>query len=152
MKGNDKMTAINLDNKLNVQNKVEVTIAGKEYSLLLNDEIGKEITNTLLEIDDGTKPIRDENELEELEKADLEVQKETVCGALDSVRDTEIRTFDKILGRGEGKRIYKYYGNSTQALTFLLTELQKIYNKSITLKKEKKKKKKAKKRRKYIKK
>lgn len=149
MKGIKKMVAINLDEKLNVQNKVDLTIAGKEYSVILNDDLGKAITNTLLEIDDKTESLRNDQSLEELAESSLDKQKAAVSKVLDDVRDAEIGIFDRLLGENEGKRIYRYYNKSTQALTFLLAELQKVYKKSITLKKEKQNKKK---RQKYIKK
>lgn len=38
------MQSINLDERLNLDTKVDVTVAEKEYSLVLNDELSVKIT------------------------------------------------------------------------------------------------------------
>ena len=44
------MPSINLDERLNLDTKVDVTVAEKEYSLVLNDELSVKISDVQLEL------------------------------------------------------------------------------------------------------
>ena len=56
-----------------------------------------------------------------------------------SVKNSAIAALDKLLGSGEGKRLYKYYNYSTDALGAVLNALNDEATKSVEVKEKKRK-------------
>ena len=74
------------------------------------------------------------------EYKEMSVQKEDVEKSFNSVKTSAISALDKLLGSGEGKRLYKYYNYSTDALGAVLNALNDEAIKSVEVKEKKRKK------------
>lgn len=114
--------AINLDTQ--IKNTEDVIIAEQKYSVVFNDQFEKRITFISLKAD---KFIQKANEVtdEEAEKMSLEEQKAYVSKSFDDASHIIMDFFDETLGKGAGERIYKYYHESTLALSNIVGLLLK---------------------------
>ena len=117
---------LNLDKKFdNVKLNREVVAGGKTYHLVFNDEMYQKIADL---------QIAEASLLDQLDKRKEEfVDKRNVTQRQDFMRDTLDKalknleeSLDKILGKGEGQRLYKYYGESTYLLGRVAEELIKL--------------------------
>lgn len=106
--------AINLDNQ--IKNTEEVIIAGQKYPVVFNDQFEKRVTFISLKAD---KFIQAANAItdEEAEKMSLNDQKAYVSKSFADASQIIMDFFDETFGKGVGERIYKYYHESTLALS-----------------------------------
>ena len=80
------MPSINLDERLNLDTKVDVTLAEKKYSLVLNDELSVKISDVQLEL---SKRIEDLTEIpeEKFKEMSLEERKKLVVDTMHDGRE-----------------------------------------------------------------
>lgn len=125
------MSVLNLDQKLTVDNKKAVQIAGKEYDLVFNDKFIKLVADMQLKVAEAAKGFDDDDKLKKFAKKEYAEQKEQLMAAFDEGKKIVIDALDQLLGKGEGERLYKYYNESTQALTTLVALLNKEANDAV---------------------
>lgn len=125
------MSVLNLDQKLTVDNKKTVQIGGKEYELIFNDKFAKLVADMQLKVAEATKGFDDDDKLKKFAKKEYAEQKEQLMTAFDEGKKIVIDALDQLLGKGEGERLYKYYNESTQALTTLVALLNKEANDTV---------------------
>lgn len=125
------MSVLNLDQKLTVDNKKAVQIGGKEYELIFNDKFAKLVADMQLKVAEATKGFDDDDKLKKFAKKEYAEQKEQLMTAFDEGKKIVIDALDQLLGEGEGERLYKYYNESTQALTALVALLNKVANDTV---------------------
>lgn len=125
------MSVLNLDQKLTVDNKKTVQIGGKEYNLVFNDKFIKLVADMQLKVAEATKGFDDDDKLKKFAKKEYAEQKEQLMTAFDEGKKIVIDALDQLLGKGEGERLYKYYNESTQALTTLVALLNKEANDAV---------------------
>lgn len=130
------MSIIDLDKRIKVDNKVDVKLAGKTYKILFDDNFRKIVAKSSVEVMNGIKAINDPT----FEYKEMSAQKKDVENSFNSVKTSAISALDKLLGSGEGKRLYKYYNYSTDALGAVLNALNDEANKSVEVKEKKRKK------------
>ena len=119
------MSIIDLDKRIKVDNKVDVKLAGKTYKILFDDNFQKTVANSSVEVMNGLKALDDPSWADK---------------SFNSVKASAISALDKLLGNGEGKRLYKYYNYSTDALGAVLNALNDEAVKSVEVKEKKLKK------------
>lgn len=129
------MSIIDLDKRIKVDNKVDVKLAGKTCKILFDDNFQKIVAKSSVEVMNGLKALDDPN----WEDKDMAVQKKDVENTFNSVKNSAISALDKLLGSGEGKRLYKYYNYSTDALGAVLNALNDEAAKSVEVKEKKRK-------------
>lgn len=125
------MSVLNLDQQLTVDNKKTVQIGGKEYDLVFNDKFIKLVADMQLKVAEATKGFDDDDKLKKFAKKEYAEQKEQLMTAFDEGKKVVIEALDQLLGKGEGERLYKYYNESTQALTALVALLNKVANDAV---------------------
>lgn len=125
------MSVLNLDQKLTVDNKKTVQIGGKEYELIFNDKFAKLVADMQLKVVEATKGFDDDNKLKQFAKKEYAEQKEQLMTVFDEGKNIVIDALDQLLGKGEGERLYKYYNESTRALTALVALLNKVANDAV---------------------
>lgn len=125
------MSVLNLDQKLTVDNKKAVQIGGKEYELIFNDKFAKLVADMQLKVAEATKGFDDDDKLKKFAKKEYAEQKEQLMTAFDEGKKVVVDALDQLLGKGEGERLYKYYNESTKALTALVALLNKAANDSV---------------------
>lgn len=125
------MSVLNLDQKLTVDNKKTVQIGGKEYKLIFNDKFAKLVADMQLKVAEATKDFDDDAKLEQFAKKEYAEQKEQLMKAFDKGKVVVVEALDQLLGEGEGERLYKYYNESTQALTALVALLNNAANDAV---------------------
>lgn len=125
------MSVLNLDQKLTVDNKKTVQIAGKEYDLVFNDKFIKLVADMQLKVAEATKGFDDDDKLKRFAKKEYAEQKEQLMTAFDEGKNIVIDALDQLLGEGEGEHLYKHYNESTQALTALVALLNKVANDTV---------------------
>lgn len=130
------MSIIDLDKRIKVDNKVDVKLAGKTYKILFDDNFQKTVAKSSVEVINGLKALDDPS----WEDKDMALQKKDVENTFNSVKNSAISALDKLLGSGEGKRLYKYYNYSTDALGAVLNALNDEAAKSVEIKEKKRKK------------
>lgn len=124
------MAVIDLDRKIKVDNTVNVRIAGKEYSLVFDDDFTKLVSKTYIDVMSNYSKFDDPNYVDK----NINDQKHDVDVTIKSTRETAITSLDKLLGKGEGKRLYNYYNHSTAALGAVIGALQQMNQNSIEVK------------------
>ncbi|KRM63332.1 hypothetical protein FC14_GL000612 [Ligilactobacillus agilis DSM 20509] len=125
------MSVLNLDQKLTVDNKKIVQIGGEEYELIFNDKFAKLVADMQLKVAEATKDFDDDAKLEQFAKKEYAEQKEQLMAAFDKGKVVVVDALDQLLGEGEGERLYKYYNESTQALTALVALLNNAANDAV---------------------
>lgn len=125
------MSVLNLDQQLTVDNKKTVQIGGKEYELIFNDKFAKLVADMQLKVAEATKGFDDDDKLKQFAKKEYTEQKEQLMTAFDEGKKIVVDALDQLLGKGEGERLYKYYNESTQALTALVALLNKAANDAV---------------------
>lgn len=125
------MSVLNLDQKLTVDNKKTVQIGGKEYELIFNDKFAKLVADMQLKVAEATKGFDDDDKLKKFAKKEYAEQKDQLMTAFDEGKKVVVDALDQLLGKGEGERLYKYYNESTKALTALVALLNKAANDSV---------------------
>lgn len=125
------MSVLNLDQKLTVDNKKIVQIGGEEYELIFNDKFAKLVADMQLKVAEATKDFDDDAKLEQFAKKEYAEQKEQLMAAFDKGKAVVVDVLDQLLGEGEGERLYKYYNESTQALTALVALLNNAANDAV---------------------
>jgi len=130
---------INLDAKIDNFSKANVRIAGKVYSIVIDDEMFKRLTELQTETSAYFTNLDDISNEEFIELGE-KGRKEVVSNLFAELKSQMIATLDDLLGEGEGKRLYQRFGNKTVALSYLIEELRNIYTNSIKEKIEEEKK------------
>lgn len=125
------MSVLNLDQQLTVDNKKTVQIGGQEYNLVFNDKFAKLVADMQLKVAEATKGFDDDDKLKQFAKKEYTEQKEQLMTAFDEGKKIVVDALDQLLGKGEGERLYKYYNESTQALTALVALLNKAANDAV---------------------
>ena len=125
------MSVLNLDQKLTVDNKKIVQIGGEEYELIFNDKFAKLVADMQLKVAEATKDFDDDAKLEQFAKKEYAEQKEQLMAAFDKGKVVVVDALDQLLGEGEGVHLYKYYNESTQALTALVALLNNAANDAV---------------------
>lgn len=121
------MVSINLDERLDLETKVDVTVAGKNYSVMLNDELSAKISDVQLELSQRIEDLTDMSE-KEFKEMSLDKRKKLVSDTMNDGREDIFRAIDRIFGDGEGKRIYDYYNQSTRAISKVISAIDDILN------------------------
>lgn len=121
------MPSINLDERLDLETKVDVTVAGKNYSVMLNDELSAKISDVQLELSQRIEDLTDMSE-KEFKEMSLDERKKLVSDTMNDGREDIFRAIDRIFGDGEGKRIYDYYNQSTRAISKVISAIDDILN------------------------
>ena len=117
---------LNLDKKFdNVKLDREVVAGGKTYHLVFNDEMYQKIAD--LQIAEASLLDQlDKRKEEFVDKMSVTQRQEFMRDSLDKALKNLEESLDKILGKGEGQRLYKYYGESTYLLGRVAEELIKL--------------------------
>lgn len=117
---------LNLDKKFdNVKLDREVVAGGKTYHLVFNDEMYQKIAD--LQIAEASLLDQlDKRKEEFVDKMNVTQRQEFMRDSLDKALKNLEESLDKILGKGEGQRLYKYYGESTYLLGRVAEELIKL--------------------------
>lgn len=121
------MTAINvnLDEKFNFDLTRKVMIGKKEYGLTFNDDMYKKIADLQIAevslLDELNKQEKDFKE-----NMNVDQRKKFMREAFDKALNNLFNSLDSILGKGEGKRLYNFYGKSTYVLGAVANELVKL--------------------------
>ena len=121
------MVSINLDERLDLETKVDVTVAGENYSVMLNDELSAKISDVQLELSQRIEDLTDMSE-KEFKEMSLDERKKLVSDTMNDGREDIFRAIDRIFGDGEGKRIYNYYNQSTRAISKVISAIDDILN------------------------
>lgn len=121
---------IDLDQKLDLTRNVK--IAGKEYEITISDEVDKALamlTNVDLpyQMADMERKVDLLVDKEDDELPSLESYRKFTTNEIDQSRDYALTVLDKVLGEGEGKRVYEYYNKSTKAVMTIIDLLQKQF-------------------------
>ncbi|OTN92399.1 hypothetical protein [Enterococcus faecium] len=117
---------IDLDAKLSLTKSVK--IAGKVYEITISDEVDQALTD-LTSVDVPSQLEHLTEKAEKLEDKSTDKYKEFIRLEVATLKDRSIAALDKVLGEGEGTRVYKSYGNSTKALLTVIGLLQKELSK-----------------------
>ena len=80
------MPSINLDERLNLDTKVDVTVAEKKYSLVLNDDLSVKISDVQLELSKRIEDLTDMPE-EKFKEMSLEERKKLVVDTMHDGRE-----------------------------------------------------------------
>ena len=117
---------LNLDKKFdNVKLDREVVAGGKTYHLVFNDKMYQKIAD--LQIAEASLLDQlDKRKEEFVDKMNVTQRQEFMRDSLDKALKNLEESLDKILGKGEGQRLYKYYGESTYLLGRVAEELIKL--------------------------
>lgn len=121
------MTAINvnLDEKFNFSLTRNVTIGKKTYNLTFNDEMYKKTADLQIAevslLDELNKQRKDFEE-----NMNVDQRKKFMHEAFNKALNNLFDSLDSILGKGEGKRLYDFYGKSTYVLGAVANELVKL--------------------------
>lgn len=117
---------LNLDKKFdNVKLNREVVAGGNTYHLVFNDEMYQKIAD--LQIAEASLLDQlDKRKEEFVDKMNVTQRQEFMRDSLDKALKNLEESLDKILGKGEGQRLYKYYGESTYLLGRVAEELIKL--------------------------
>ncbi len=126
---------INLDQKLSNLNKVAIQIGGKKYNLSVDDELYADFVGVQAEVSAYFAELDESMTDEEFASMSQSERRDVVTGIFVDVKEKMADVIDKVLGEGEGNRLYEYYGKKTIALSYILNELAEIYKKSIKAKK-----------------
>lgn len=120
---------LNLDKKFdNVKLDREVVAGGKTYHLVFNDEMYQKIAD--LQIAEASLLDQlDKRKEEFVDKMNVTQRQEFMRDSLGKALENLEESLDKILGKGEGQRLYKYYGESTYLLGRVAEELIKLNDK-----------------------
>lgn len=117
---------LNLDKKFdNVKLNREVVAGGKTYHLVFNDEMYQKIAD--LQIAEASLLDQlDKRKEEFVDKMNVTQRQEFMRDSLDKALKNLEESLNKILGKDEGQRLYKYYGESTYLLGRVAEELIKL--------------------------
>lgn len=121
------MTAINfdLDKAVNKAETKMVRIGGKDYQLIFNDEMRTKLEDLRIIVFSQAKAFDDKRDAF-INDYTVAERKQSVMKTAQAQRDNLIKGMDELLGAGEGKRLYEYYGFSFAKLAAVLRELVKI--------------------------
>lgn len=121
------MTAINfdLDKKIaKVETKV-IKIGGAEHSITFNDETRKLLDDMTISLFSTAHAFDDQSDAF-INDYTVGERQNSLHQAICAQRDSLIEGLDKLFGKGEGKRLYDYYGNSFTKLSAVVRELVKL--------------------------
>lgn len=120
---------LNLDKEFgNVRLDREVIAGEKKYHLVFNDAMYQKIAD--LQIAEVSLLDQLEKRKDEfVDKMNVKERQEFLHNSLDKALISLEESLDTILGKGEGKRLYKYYGESTYMLSRVAEELIKLNDK-----------------------
>ena len=114
------MSVIDLDKQLSIDNVKEVKIAGKIYKIIFNDSFSTKISNFQAKFIDLAN---DFNGNDDFEKINYQNRKKRIEETYSNASKGAIELLDELLGKGEGKRLYDHYNQSTQALSAIISKL-----------------------------
>lgn len=120
---------LNLDKEFgNVRLDREVIAGEKKYHLVFNDAMYQKIAD--LQIAEVSLLDQLEKRKDEfVDKMNVKERQEFLHNSLDKALISLEESLDTLLGKGEGKRLYKYYGESTYMLSRVAEELIKLNDK-----------------------
>lgn len=120
---------LNLDKEFgNVKLDREVVAGEKKYHLVFNDAMYQKIAD--LQIAEVSLLDQLEKRKDEfVDKMNVTERQKFLHESLDKALVSLEESLDTILGKGEGKRLYKYYGESTYMLSRVAEELIKLNDK-----------------------
>lgn len=121
------MTAINfdLDKKIPKAEVKTIKLGGKERGLTFNDETRKLLDDMTIKLFSTAHAFDDKSD-EFINDYTVGERQNSLHQAICAHRDTLIEGLDKLFGKGEGKRLYDYYGNSFTKLSAVVRELVKL--------------------------
>lgn len=120
---------LNLDKEFgNVKLDREVVAGEKKYHLVFNDAMYQKIAD--LQIAEVSLLDQLEKRKDDfVDKMNVTERQEFLHNSLDKALVSLEESLDTILGKGEGKRLYEYYGKSTYMLSRVAEELIKLNDK-----------------------
>lgn len=121
---------INLDALIDNTTKAEVRIAGKVYSVTIDDEMFKKLTMLQTEVGAYFSKIENTSEEEFIEMGE-KGRESFVNEMFTELRTKLTTTLDEVLGEHAGEQLYVALGNKISALSFLISQLRDIYTDSI---------------------
>lgn len=121
------MTAINfdLDKKIaKVETKV-IKIGGAEHSITFNDETRKLLDDMTISLFSTAHAFDDQSDAF-INDYTVGERQDSLQKAISDQRSSLMEGLDKLFGKGEGKRLYEFYGNSFTKLSAVVRELVKL--------------------------
>ena len=121
---------IDLDAKLSLTKTIK--IAGKEYDITISDEVDQALSDySNIEVSVQLRDMVNKLEqLDEVETTTADQFKTFTQIELENLRSGALKALDAVLGKGEGQRVYEYYGKSAKAVITIIglleTELNKL--------------------------
>lgn len=134
------MSVINLDQQLDIENVVTVRLAGKDYKLIFNDEFAKKLSEADLKITNYESKVNDLD----VDNMTPKEQRKVLMEGYATANDAAVQALDSVLGKGEGKRLYNYYHQSTDVLAELIGKLRDLANNTVKERENRKERRKAK--------
>lgn len=121
------MTAINfdLDKKIAKVETKAIKIGGVEHSITFNDDTRKMLDDMTIGLFSTAHAFDDQSDAFINDYSVGERQK-SLQKAISDQRNNLMEGLDKLLGKGEGKRLYEFYGNSFTKLSAVVRELVKL--------------------------
>ena len=121
------MTAINfdLDKKIPKAEVKTIKLGGKERGLTFNDETRKLLDDMTIKLFSTAHAFDDKSD-EFINDYTVGERQNSLHQVICAQRDSLIEGLDKLFGKGEGKRLYDYYGNSFTKLSAVVRELVKL--------------------------
>ncbi|AXG38033.1 hypothetical protein P7H00_13385 [Enterococcus pseudoavium] len=115
---------INLDEKLSLTKRLR--IAGQDYDVIISDEVDQALANyTNIEVSVQLRDMVSKLEkMDDVETTTADQYKTFTQNEIDSMRDSALATLDAVLGEGEGRRVYEFYGSSTKVLNTVIGLIQ----------------------------
>lgn len=121
------MTAINfdLDKKISKTEVKTIKLGGKEHALTFNDETRKLLDDMTIKLFSTAHAFDDKSDAF-INDYTVEERQDSLYQAISAQRESLMEGLDKLFGKGEGKRLYEYYGNSFTKLSAVVRELVKL--------------------------
>lgn len=115
---------IDLDEKLSLTKRLR--IAGQDYDVIISDEVDQALANyTNIEVSVQLRDMVSKLEkMDDVETTTADQYKTFTQNEIDSMRDSALATLDAVLGEGEGRRVYEFYGSSTKVLNTVIGLIQ----------------------------
>lgn len=129
--------SINLDDKF--KNKISITVGNKPHDIKLNDEFVLEMQHTVLVLQKIQEKVQQTTE-KKFKDLSLDEQEKFMRDEFAQMKTECVRFLDKYLGDGEGKRLYDYYERDTEALGYIIGQLNDLASKKINQKRSNKRK------------
>ncbi len=121
------MTAINfdLDKKIPKAEVKTIKLGGKERGLTFNDETRKLLDDMTIKLFSTAHAFDDKSDAF-INDYTVGERQDSLQKAISDQRSSLMEGLDKLFGKGEGKRLYEFYGNSFTKLSAVVRELVKL--------------------------